>query len=129
MPDDNHVSLKKHLEALRKADKDHLEARRIDDQRAVALVSEWVKERLETHNGILKEWRDTTERDREGYARKEELKALSDKFDAYRDFTAKALALAEGKSKGIDAVRVAVSFIAGLALSGIGVYATVRGLH
>ncbi len=112
------VSLKEHLEVLRKA-----------DDRAVDLVREWVKERLETHNGILDEWRQSSERDRDTFARKDALDALEKEFGTYKEITAKALTLAEGKSKGFDAVRVAITFAAGLLVAGLTVYAATRGMR
>jgi len=83
------VSLKKHFEALRAA-----------DQAALKLVSDWTRERLESHNGLLKQWRDASEKDRDSFARKETLDALAASFATYREITAKALDLAEGKSRG-----------------------------
>ena len=90
-----HVSVKEHFEALRAA-----------DDRALNLVRDWTKERLESHNKLLEKWQDATSKDRERFATKESLDALKEAFDLYKEITAKALALAEGKSRGIDAVRV-----------------------
>jgi len=110
MPDS--VSLKEHLEALGKA-----------EQRAVDLVREWVKERLETHNGILNEWRMSSDRDRATFARKDALEALQKEFGVYKEITAKALTLAEGKSSGVGmTLGTIVSIItSGAALIGVAV--------
>jgi hypothetical protein len=112
------VTLKEHLEALRTA-----------DARAVELVREWVRERLESHNGLLKAWQQASEQDRENFARKDALEALQREFATYKEITAKALTLAEGKSKGFDTVRAAVTFVAGLLVAGLTVYAATKGLR
>jgi len=83
------ISLKEHFATLREA-----------DLRAVELVREWTKERLETHNNLLTKWQAATEKDRENFASKDALEATRAAFDTYKEITAKALALAEGKSKG-----------------------------
>jgi len=112
------VSLKEHFEALRAA-----------DQKAVDLVSEWTKERLETHNNLLNKWRDATDRDRETFVSRDSFNALKASFDVYKEITAKALALAEGKSKGFDVVRTAVSFAAGLIIAGVAVWGWAQGFR
>lgn len=117
MAGDGHVTLKEHLEALRAA-----------DLRAVELVREWTKERLESHNNLLLKWQEATAADRSRFASAEALSALNKSFDVYKEITDRALTLAEGKSRGFDAVRVAASFAAGLVVAGIGVWAAVRGL-
>jgi hypothetical protein len=109
--------------------KEHFEALHLADQRAVELVREWVKERLESHNGILAEWRHTSEMDRSNFARKDALDALQKEFVIYKEITAKALTLAEGKSKGFDAVRTGMSFAAGLIIASVTVYAATKGLR
>ena len=86
------------------------------------------KERLESHNNLLTKWQEATAADRARFASAEALSALTKSFDVYKEITARALALAEGKSRGFDAVRVGVSFIAGLMIAGVGVWATLRGL-
>ena len=115
MDDNSVVPLKEHFEALRAA-----------DERALTLVREWTKERLESHNKLLEKWQEATSKDRERFATRESLDALKEAFDLYKEITAKALALAEGKSRGIDAVRVvlisAVSVIGAL----LAVWAAVR---
>ena len=112
------ISLKEHFEALRE-----------EDRRAVDLVREWVQERLESHNGLLKQWRDATEKDRESYARKDDLKSLEREFAIYKEITAKALTLAEGKRSGVDAVRVSITFVAGIIVAAIAFWGVTQGLR
>jgi len=112
------VTLKEHFAALREA-----------DQRAVDLVREWTRERLETHNNLLRKWQEATEKDRESFARKETLDSLHREFATYKEITAKALTLAEGKSKGIDLVKGAASFVAGLLIALVAVWAATEGLR
>lgn len=117
----NSVSLKDHYDALRAADERQREA----DQRAIDLVREWTKERLLSHNGLI----DKMDRDRALYASRDTVDALKDAFDAYKDITAKALTLAEGKSKGFDSVRVGMAFVAALAVASVTVWLAVRGIQ
>jgi hypothetical protein len=108
--------LKEHFETLRKA-----------DQVAIKLDRRWTRERLQTHNDLLNKWREATDKDREAFARKETLDSLTREFATYKDITAKALTLAEGKSKGFDVVRAGVTFILGVAVAFITAYAVFRG--
>jgi len=112
----NSVSLKKYFKALREA-----------DQVAIKLDRRWTRERLKTHNDLLNKWRDATDKDREAFARKETLDSLTREFATYRDITAKALTLAEGKSKGVDLVRGAVTFVAGVVVAFITAYVALKG--
>ncbi len=122
-------ALKKHLEALRAADLETLKLARESDQRAINQASEWTKERLQSHNDLLNKWRDSAEKDRANFVTQEAFEALKQAFDLYKEITAKALTLAEGKSKGMDAVRAAVSFIVGMLLAGLGMWAAFKGIH
>jgi hypothetical protein len=117
MPDENTVSLKEHFAALRAA-----------DQAALALDREWVQERLASHNDLLNKWRDATERDRGNFVSIDQFDALRKEFDTYREITAKALTLAEGKSRGVDSVRTAVSFVAGVAIALLAAWVAFRGI-
>ena len=116
MPKTYSVSLKRHLEALRKA-----------DQVAIKLDRRWTRERLQTHNDLLNKWREATDKDREAFARKETLDSLTREFSIYKEITAKALTLAEGKSKGVDLVRGAVTFVVGVAVAFIAAYVAFKG--
>lgn len=117
MDGEGHVSLKEHFEALREA-----------DLRAVELVREWTKERLESHNNLLTKWQESTAADRSRFASAESLNALTKSFDVYKEITARALALAEGKSSGFDAVRIGASFVAGVILAAVAVWGALHGL-
>lgn len=66
--------------------------------------------------------------DRSLFASKDTVNALKEAFDIYKEITAKALALAEGKSKGYDTVRTAVSFAIGLGVAGVGMWAALKGV-
>jgi hypothetical protein len=108
------VSLLKYIEDLREA-----------DQRALLIERENTKDRLESHNGLIRKM----DADRDLFASKDTVNALKEAFDIYKEITAKALALAEGKSKGVDAVRAAVTFVLGCIVAGLGVYAATKGLR
>jgi hypothetical protein len=112
----NSVSLKEHFEALRRS-----------DQEAIDLVREWVKERLDSHNDLLKKWEAATEKDRQSFARQETLEALKREFFTYKEITAKALTLAEGQNKGFDMVKGSVTFVAGLMIAGLAMWAALKG--
>ncbi len=132
MTDDSNwsvLALKRHLEALRAADLEGLKLAREADQRAIDQAAEWTKERLQSHNDLLNKWRDSSEKDRLNFVTVEAFEALKQAFDLYKEITAKALTLAEGKSKGMDAVRAAVSFIVGMLLAGLGMWAAFKGIH
>lgn len=109
------VSLEKHFAVLREA-----------DQRAIELVREWTQERLDSHNNLLSKWQEATERDRRNYASREMLESLKQAFEIYKEITAKALALAEGKTKGFDTVRASVAFVGGLLVAGLSVWAVLK---
>jgi hypothetical protein len=105
--------------------KEHFEALRAADQRALELVREWVKERLESHNGLIHKM----EADRELFASRDTVTALKEAFEVYKEITAKSLALAEGKSKGLETIRVAVTFVVGTLVGLVGLYAASKGLR
>lgn len=119
------VSLREYFDALRTAD-----LRSLDLLRETAREREdWTRQKFEMHNNLLEKWSAATERDRGNFVTMDAFTALKDAFDIYKDITAKALALAEGKSKGFDVVRVGVTFAAGLVIAGVTVYAATRGLR
>lgn len=123
MSNKNTISLKEHLAALREADARLRQA----EQEALALVREWTKERLSSHNDLLNKWREATERDRANFVSIEAFAALKTSFDVYKEITARALTLAEGKTKGVDGVKTGVSFVAGVALALIAAWVTFKG--
>lgn len=118
------ISLREHLAALREADERAInllrdanaELRRAD-QDAIRQAAEWTKERLASHNELLKKWEAATERDRQTFVSIQAFDALKEAFDLNREVTSKALALAEGKTKGVDTVRIAVSFVIGIGIA------------
>jgi len=112
------VSLKEHFEALRAADLRNAEDR-----------AEWTKEKFALHNNLLDKWREASERDRGNFVTSEAFDALKAAFDVYKDITAKALALAEGKSKGLETVRVGITFVLGMLVAAVGLYAATKGLR
>ncbi len=118
------VSLRDHFDALRRSDKQLRKA----DQRAIKIDRRWTRERLKTHNNLLTKWQDSTEKDRATFATKEALEALKGEFSTYRLTVARALDLAEGKAHGVQMVRTAVSFVAGLAVALITAYGFVHGV-
>ena len=73
---------------------------RTSDDAAVRQAAEWTRERLMSHNELLKKWTELSAQDRSNYATRESLDALRDAFAANKDVTAKALLLAEGKASG-----------------------------
>lgn len=122
-------TLKQYVDALRAAEIRAIDIARSADLRAVELVREWTRERLDAHNNLLTKWQEATAIDRSTFATNEALVALTTSFDVYKDITARALALAEGKSKGFDAIRTGLSFVAGLFVAGVSAWALLKGLH
>ncbi len=134
MSDDNAeewtvLALKAYVESLLEARSDALRLARESDQRAIDQAAEWTKERLQSHNDLLNKWRDSTERDRANFVTMEAFNSLKEAFDLYKEITAKALTLAEGKTKGIDAVRAGMSFVVGLLVAGFGMWAAIKGVR
>jgi|SRR3990172_4673139 len=108
------------MEKLRDLYEDRL---RISEQRAIDQAATWTQERLNTHNDLLNKWRDATEKDRGVFVSQDSFSALEKSFELHRDWVSKQFSMQEGKSKGFDAIKGAITFIAGLIVAGLTAYA------
>lgn len=109
--------------------KEYVDGMRAADLRAVDLVREYTKERLESHNNLLTKWQDATAIDRSKFASIETVAALRQALDVYKETTARALTLAEGKGAGIDAVRTGVAFVGGVIVAGVAMWGFFKGIR
>lgn len=116
------VTLKEHLDALTTQRDKYELLLRAADLKAVDQAAEWTKERLQSHNDLLNKWRDATEKDRGNFVTMAAFDALKDAFGVYKEATLSALKIAEGKSRGFDAVRTGISFVLGVVVSGVGLW-------
>jgi hypothetical protein len=103
------VSLRKHLKALRKA-----------DQSALKLLRRDTKQKFLDHNNILTKWQDATLRDRANFV-------TIDAFNALKDAYTLAAGQTDGRSKGIDGIRVAILFVISVAGTAITSYLAFKG--
>lgn len=117
MPDDDGVSLKDHIAALNLQRDRYEDIIRGLEQRGADNVAAWLKEKSDLHNNLLRAWEKATADDRAMFVRVATFQALEDKFETNTSMTAKALALAEGKSRGYSAVMTAAGFVGGLVVA------------
>lgn len=125
----NTISVKEYIDAL--------EAQRRYYEGVIReLINEFSAEKFKLHNNLLDKWRESSERDRGTFVSVEAFNALKSSFDIYKDtvttanaITAKALALAEGKTKGFDAVRTGIIFVAGVVGTALAMWAALKGVH
>lgn len=121
------VSLKDHFDALN-AQRDRYEDILREERRMHADDrASWIKEKFELHNNLLRAWQIASTEDRANFVKTATFEALKDAFGVNTVTTAKALTLAEGKSRGFDAVRVGVTFVAGLIVAAIAMWAALKG--
>jgi hypothetical protein len=123
----NSVPLRDYVDALL-AQRDHYNTIIHDiNQRTLDREAMWVKEKFESHNDVLRAWRDATLTDRSSFVSVDSFNALRDTFEASTAATAKALALAEGKGKAYQIVVGGVAFVGGLVVAFAAAWAMLHG--
>jgi hypothetical protein len=120
------VPLKDHFDAIL-AQRDRYElAIRMLEQRHADREASWIKEKFDIHNNLLRAWQVASNEDRAQFVKTATFEALRDAFGVNTVTTAKALTLAEGKSKGYGAVTQAVAFVCGVVVALAAAWAVLR---
>lgn len=130
------ISVRSHFEALRAADEklDGVrEAHRLEVKTMLEKFSQleasWIKEKFDLHNNILRAWQLASAEDRGNFVKTATFEALKEAFGVNTVTTAKALTLAEGKTRGFESVRIAVAFACGILVSIAATYGMLKGLR
>jgi Flp pilus assembly protein TadB len=113
------VTLKDHFDALNAQRERYEETVRVLEQRHADREAAWIKEKFDLHNNLLRSWQAATTEDRANFVKTATFESLKEAFGVNTMTTAKALTLAEGKSKGLALVVAGASFVAGLVVAGI----------
>jgi len=131
------VSLKNHFDALnelrermeaiaRASEQRSQDIIRALEQRSADNIAAWLKEKALLHNNLFQAWEKATAEDRATFVKTATFEALRDAFGVNTATTAKALTLAEGKSKGYATVVAAASFVVGIAVAAASAFAMFR---
>jgi hypothetical protein len=111
---DSTVPLKAHFDALN-AQRDRYEHIIQNlEQRHADREASWIKEKFDLHNNLLMAWQKASTEDRANFVKTATFESLKEAFGTNTTTTAKALTLAEGKSKGFAAVVAGAAFICGV---------------